>query len=46
MRLNLTSTDIQIILDALENETFHQAVTTRAKIWAQVNKNEKKAEAN
>lgn len=46
MKLNLTSADIQIILDCLAEETFHQAVTTREKIWAQVKKDSKKVGAN
>ena len=42
MRLNLTPSEIQTILNALENETIHHAVTLRAKLWEQVKRDSKK----
>jgi len=43
MKLNLEPKDIQAILDALQNETFHQSVATRAKIIEQLKKSPKYA---
>jgi hypothetical protein len=45
MRLNLNTKDIQIILDALANDDYYQAVLTREKVWAQVKKDSKKVQA-
>jgi hypothetical protein len=42
MKLNLTPSEIQTVLNALENETIHHAVTLRAKLWEQVKKDSKK----
>jgi hypothetical protein len=42
MKLNLNASEIQTILNALENETIHHAITLRAKLWEQVKKDSKK----
>jgi hypothetical protein len=42
MRINLTVSEIQTILNALEKETIHNAVATREKIWLKVKQDSKK----
>ena len=45
MRITLTISELQTILDALEKETNHNAVATREKLWLKIKQDSKKVGA-